>query len=544
MILSQRTRIWVGLLVFSLIFGVSLAGCNPSGTGQGGTVKGPGSPVSGGSFVIGRVEDTETLDPQGTTTLSSAEVMYLIYDTLLVRDYDMTIKPSLAQKWEIGDGGKTYTFQLRQGVYFHSGSELTAEDVKFTFERWLANTKSPSRFMISLIDRIETPDKYTVVVHLKEPFAIFLDNLTSSWASILNKSFVTAHEKDYGVLYVDGTGPYKFKEWVRNDHLTVVRNDKYAWAPKVFKNGTPYLEEVVFKVIPEDSTRLAELEQGNIQFTANLPPAEVDRLEKAKKVNLIRYSDLNTTFLGFKMGKKPLDDIRVRQAINYAINKDELIKGAYFGLAEPALGPIAPGTWGYWKDVEKAAYKYNPSQAKQLLEEAGWKTPDGAAIRQKDGQPLQILLMYSPGPAVENLMPIIQAQLKAVGIDVKLQQMEWTAYLAALRAGQHEMMLMSVRYTNADILYFYFHSKQRPAPNRFDYVDAKTDELLDISRTVTDDAKRLSAYQEIQKRVVESAVWVPLVHEKRAVAASPKVGGLRVHPAMVLYKMLDVYLAK
>lgn len=542
--LVQRMKSPVIILVFSLIIGMFLMGCNPSGTGQKETGKGPEGPVRGGSFIFGRVEDTETLDPQGTTTLSSAEVMYLIYDTLVALDYDMTIKPALAEKWEVGDGGKTYTFHLRHGVYFHSGPELTSEDVKFTFERWLANTKSPTRYMISLIDRIETPDKYTVIVHLKEPFAIFLNNLASAWASILNKSFVTSHEKDYGVLYVDGTGPYKFKEWVRNDHLTVVRNEKYTWAPKIFKNTTPYLDEVVFKVIPEDSTRLAELEQGNIQFTANLPPAEVDRLEKAKRVNVIRYSDLNTTFLGFKMGKKPLDDIRVRQAINYAINKEEIIKGAYFGLAEPAWGPLAPGTWGYWKGIESIAYKYNPARAKQLLDEAGWKLPENGGIRQKEGQPLKILLMYSPGPAVENLMPIIQAQLKAVGIDVQLQQMEWTAYLAALRAGQHEMMLMSVRYTNADILYFYFHSKQRPAPNRFDYVDAKTDELLAVSRTATDEAKRLAAYQDIQKRVVESAVWVPLVHEKRAVAASPRVGGLRIHPAMVLYKMLDIYLSK
>ncbi|MBI4279575.1 MAG: hypothetical protein HY660_14070 [Armatimonadetes bacterium] len=501
-----------------------------------------GAPRAGSTMVFARQEETETLDPHKSTALSSAEVNFLIYDTLVSLDYDGSVRPALAEKWEISRDGRTYTFTLRQGVKFHSGKPFTSADVKYTIERWKTVKGSPSAFNVATVERVETPNPTIAVFHLKEPLATLLVNLSSAWGSILNEQFARRLGDEYGtgVGRVDGTGPFMLREWVRNDRLVLARNPNYNWGPPVYRNrGPATMETVVFRTIVEDATRMAEVQAGNAHFTPSVPPPQVDRLARDSRVKVIRYSDLNTVFLGFKLGKRPLDDLRVRQAINHGINKPELIMGVYYGLAEEAYGPIAPATWGWWKESTTVGYRYNPSKAKRLLDEAGWKQERVGVARMKDGRPLSILFMYSPGPDNESLVNLIQAQLRGVGVETRPQRLEWTAFLAALRAGQHEMFLINVRYTSADILYFYFHSAQRPAPNRFDWTDPTTDRLLELSRASTSDSERMNAYHQLQKIVVENAIWVPLVHQKRVVISSPKLDIPRMH-AYVLYKMLDL----
>ena len=503
-----------------------------------------GAPGGGGTMVYTRSEETETLDPHRTTALSSAEADSLLYDTLTSLDYDNTVKPGLAERWDISPDGKTYTFTLRRGVRFHSGKALTSADVKFTMDRWKTVKGSPTAFNIAPVERVEAPTPTTVVFHLKEPLSILLVNLTGYAASILNPEFVTRLGDDYGTGAgkVDGTGPFMLKEWVRNDRLTVGRNPNYAWGPTIYKNrGPAHLETVMFRPIVEDAPRVAAVELGEAQFDRDVPAVQVDRLTKEGRVHVIRYSDLNTQFLGFKTGRKSLADVKVRQAINYAVNKRELIAGVFYGLAEEAYGPLAPGTPGWWKGAIAEGYHYNPSTAKRLLEEAGWRQSREGGIRQKDGGTLSLNFLYSPGPQSEPLVSLVQADLSGVGVDVRPQRLEWTAFLAALRAGQHDLFLINVRYVTADILYFYFHSKQRPAPNRFDWADPETDRLLELSRASTNESERLGAYQKLQRLVVENAIWVPLVHERRVVIASPRL----VIPSMhsnILYKMLDLEL--
>ena len=504
-----------------------------------------GAPGTGATMVFARQEETETLDPHKTTAISSAEVDYTLYDTLTVLDYNNTVKPGLAEKWEIAPDGKTYTFTLRQGVKFHSGKPLTADDVKFTLDRWRTVKGSPTAFNVSAVDSVEAPNPRTVVLHLKEPLSTLLVNLAGYSASILNRDFAMRQGDDYGTGAgkVDGTGPFMLKEWVRNDRLIVVRNPNYTWAPPIYANhGPAKLETVIFRTIVEAAPRIAAVQVGEAHFTPSVPAVQVARLSKDGRVKVIRYDDLNTVFLGFKLGKKPLDDMNVRQAINYGIDKPEIIQGVYYGLADEAYGPLAPGTPGWWKDVTKAGYHYNPSKAKRILDEDGWVQAHPGAPREKGGQPLSILFLYSPGPENEALVNLVQAELLGIGVQTRPQRMEWTAFLAALRAGQHDVFLINVRYVTADgVLYFYFHSKQRPAPNRFDWADPETDRLLELSRSTVKDDERLGAYRRLQQIVVENAIWVPLVHQKRVVLASPKLKIPRMH-ANVLYKMLDLEL--
>lgn len=517
------------VLVFLLSFiGLAIAQIDPSAT-----------------MTIARVEETETMDPQNTTTISSIEIDAMVYDTLVVLDDELLPQSGLAT-WEVSEDGLTYTFTLQEGASFHSGKALTANDVKYTLDRWLANEASPTRYTVEAITDVEVTDDQTVVVRLNEPYALLLTALASPYASILNEEFTEAQGENYGTSpeTTDGTGPYKLTRWIRQDRMSLSRNDDYTWGPSTVENkGPANFEEVVWRIIPEDSTRIAELEAGNVDFTAEVPEIEVELLETLPDINLIRYEDPNTTFIGFKMGKEPLNDLSVRRAINHAIDRDELIVGAFAGLATPAYNPLSPKLQFHAEDVTEAAYRYNPEKATQLLAEAGWTDTDGDGIVDKDGEALDLLFMYAPSTFTDNLIPLVQEQLGDVGISVTPRQLEWTAYLAALRAGEHEMMLMSVRYANEDgFLYFYLNSEQRPAPNRFDFADEQVDEWLDTGRTSLEDAERAQTYANIQERAVETAVFAPLVHVERAVAASPALENLQIHPFYALYKLLDPYI--
>jgi peptide/nickel transport system substrate-binding protein len=500
-----------------------------------------GAPGAGPTFTFARPQETETLDPQRTTAVSSAEVDYLLYDTLTTLDYDNTAKPGLAEKWTVSPDGKTYTFTLRRGVRFASGKPLTSADVKFTLDRWRTLKGSPTAFNISPVESVDAPNPATVVLHLKEPLSILLINLSGYAASIINADSVNKSGDDFGtgVGKVDGTGPFILREWVRNDRLVVTRNPNYMWGPSFYANhGPAHLGTVVFKTITQDMPRLAAVQVGDAQFDEDVPRQELDRLMRGGNLQVIRYKDLNTAFIGFKLGHKPLDDLKVRQAINYGVNKRELIAGAYYGLADVAYGPLAPGTPGWWPGVRKAGYDYDPSRAKRMLDEDGWK-PGPGGIRQKDGKPLSLLFLWTPGGGFDSVVALVQAELAGIGVQVRPQQLEWTAFLAALRAGQHDMFLINVRYTTADVLYFYFYSTQRPAPNRFDWADPETDRLLETSRSSTDENARMAAYQKLQQIIVGNAIWIPLVHEQRVVVASKSLVVPKMH-ANVLYKMLDL----
>ena len=501
-----------------------------------------GAPGGGQTFTIARSQETETLDPHRTTAVSSAEVDYLLYDTLTSLDYNNNPQPGLAEKWTISPDGKTYTFTLHQGVRFASGKPLTSADVKFTLDRWRTLKGSPTAFNVSPVESVDAPNPRTVVLHLKDPLSILLVNLSGYSASILNADAVNKAGDDYGTGAgkVDGTGPFVLREWVRNDRLVVTRNPNYTWGPPIYQNrGPAHFGTVVFKVITEDTPRLAAVQVGDAQFDATVPGQAVERLTREGKLQVIRYGDLNTAFIGFKLGHKPLDDLKVRRAINYGVNRQELIQGAYYGLAEEAFGPLAPGTPGWWSGIKKIAYHYNPSTAKRMLDEDGWTQPRAGATRVKNGQPLSLLFLWTPGAGFDSVVPLVQAELAGIGVAARTQQMEWTAFLAALRAGQHDMFLINVRYTTPDVLYFYFKSTQRPAPNRFDWADPETDRLLDISRSSTNEAARMSAYQKLQQIIVSNAIWIPLVHEKRVVVASKRLVVPKMH-ANVLYKMLDL----
>ncbi len=497
---------------------------------------------SGGTLIVAFESDPEILDPHNTTALIAGRVIALTNENLVTRDYEGVIQPGLADSWEISDDGLTYTFTLHEGVTFHSGKEFTSEDVKYTFERWKSNESSPTAYTIDPIDTIDAPDPLTVVFNLSEPYNIFLDQLSGAWAVILNQDAVDEAGDNYGISVVDGTGPFKFVSWDRNQKIALERFEDYAWGAPIFENAGPaYLDGVEIRIIPEAATRMAEFQSGNVHIVQDVPAADVARLQGASDVTIVEYAQLQTTYMGMNMTKTPTDDLAVRQALNYAINKDEIVEGAYFGLGTAARTHLHPDTPGFWEGALDVAPTFDPDKAKQLLEEAGWvEGSDG--IREKDGTPLEMPLWVINASETVLQAQIIEQQLSQVGVRVNTIQYEESAWFEAARSGEQVAFTIGVFYENADNLYFYFHSRQMPAPNRFGFDDPEVDQWLDDSRSNPDPEVVKSAYENVQKRLIEVAPTVPLIHALGTLGQGNDVQGVKVHPSRWLYRMLDISL--
>ena len=561
MVGSGGLRTSLSLQALGVLWTVSLcvAACGPASppagnpTPSGGAAAAPnaaqkptaaGAPQRGGTLVVAFNADPETFDPHVTTALFATRAFALVYNSLIERDYDGSFKPGLATSWEISPDGKVYTFHLRSGVKFHSGKPMTSADVKYTFERWLSIPNSPTSFGIKPIDHIDAPDPQTVVFTLKQPYNIFLDQMAGSFAVILNQESVEKAGKDYGISVVDGTGPFKFVSWTRNQEIDYVRNEDYTWNSPMFANpGPAYVDAVKIRIIPEDNTRIAEFQSGNVHLVQDVPLGDIARLDQTQGVTIVRYDQLQTTYVGMNTSKPPFDDVRVRQAVALAINRDEIVTGANFGLAKPATTMLTPETPYFWTGSLQVAPSFDQAKAGTLLDQAGW-TVGAGGIREKGGQQLVMPLWVINDSTTLLQAQILEQQLAKVGIKVDTRSYEQTAWFAAARSGEQTGFIIGIFFENADgSLYFYFYSKQQPAPNRFVYSNPQVDQWLDDARVNTDKNAVAQDYQNVQKQIIDDAPVAPLVHTVGTLGVADGVQGVKVHPSRWLYRMTDISLS-
>jgi peptide/nickel transport system substrate-binding protein len=501
-------------------------------------------PTPGGHLVIAFDADPEILDPHKSTALLASRTLALMHDNLVTKDFEGQLQPGLADSWEISEDGLTYTFALKSGVTFHSGKEFSSADVKYTFDRWLADEASPTAYNFASVASVDAPDPATVVFNLNTTDNLLLEQISGGWAVIINQEAVEAAGDQYGVSAVDGTGPYKFESWQRSQSVQMSRHEAYTWGPSFFANTGPvYPDSAEIRIIPEAATRIAEFQSGNVHLVATVPNADVERLTDADGVTIVQYEQLQTTYLGMNQAVAPTSDLAVRQAITYAINKEEIAFGAFFGLGIPAISMLHPGTPGYWPGVVDIAPTFDPERAKIILEEAGWTEGDDG-IRQKDGASLDVPFWVINNPETVLTAQILEQQLAEVGIRLQTEQYEQTAWFEAARSGEQTAFIIGVFYENADILYFYFHTDQLPAPNRFTYSVPEVDAWLEDTRSNTDPAVVQAAYQSIQERLITDAVTAPLLHALGTLGIADTVQGVNVHPGRWLYRALDISLAE
>ena len=485
-----------------------------------------GGPVRGGTLTLAIESDPPSLDPHKTP--STGIVHTLLYATLVAADRASgEFIPYLADSWSIADGGKTITFKLHPGVKLQDGTPFGSQAVKATIERLVnPQTAAPGASWIGPIERVETPDDATARLVFKQPYAPIFSSLRISFLAMLSPPAIARLGTDYGQNPV-GAGPFRFRQWVPGDRIVLERNADYAWAPRFYQNhGAPYLDGVVARVIPDESTRVIAFERGDLDVLPTAPPKEVRRLVQSGKYQVFQTPNNGGLYLGLNATKPLLSNVRVRQAIGWAINRDEVVAYALEKLAVPMDSPLAPTIWGYARGL-KNAYHYDPDRSRRLLAESGWRPgPDG--MLQQDGRPFTFTVWTYPLETNIRIAVVLQTQLKKVGIRMNIEQIETATLLARTPRGEHDAILISYGWPDADILYYFFHSSRMASTNRVHFANAEVDRLLDEGRVAVEPQRRLQVYRQLQELLLQQAPWIPLASPYTVTLAHPWVHGLAV----------------
>ncbi|MCY9547041.1 ABC transporter substrate-binding protein [Lysinibacillus xylanilyticus] len=526
----KKKKLWTLGVMLILVLSTILAACgggsDTKDTGSKDTSSGGDSTSSSApkTLVYGRGGDSVALDPAVVTDGESFTVTANIYETLVnFGEQDVTIQPGLAKSWEPSEDGLTYTFQLQEGVKFHDGTDFNAEAVVKNFERWKTGAdKHPyysSQFVVGgkqVIESITAKDDYTVVFKLSQPQAPFLKNLAMSPFAIASPTAFEANEEGLSTNPV-GTGPFKFVSWVRNDAVTIEKNPDY------YIDGLPKLDKVIYKSIPENSTRLNALTTGEVDVADGLSPSDKASIESNSQLQLIERPSMNVGYLGLTVTRPPFDNVKVRQAVNYAIDKQALVDAFYEGLAEPAKNPMPPVISGYNDDIQ--GYEYDPEKAKALLAEAGY-----------DGKKIQLWAMPVPRPYMpdgKKIAEAIQKNLDDVGIKSEIVSFEWATYLEKAQNGEADAFLLGWTGDNGDadnFLYTLLDGDNIGSNNYTFYDNKELHKLLVSAQTEINEDKRNELYKQAQEIISKDAPWVPLAHSTPILAANTKVKNYIAHP--------------
>jgi peptide/nickel transport system substrate-binding protein len=518
-ITMKKKSFWSLLMLLTLVF--VLAACGDSDSSDGDDNNDDGSSKSGGTLVFGRGGDSVSLDPGVVTDGESFKVTQNIFETLLnFGEQDTTINPGLAKEWTVSEDGLTYTFILQEGVKFHDGTDFNAEAVVKNVKRWQAGNAEDYYYFSSMFGDIITDVKAdgdnTVVFTLDRPQAPFLKNLAMSPFGIASP---TAFEKDganFGQNPV-GTGPFKFVEWRATESITI---EKFA---DYWQEGLPKLDKVIFKVYADNTARLNALVSGEIDLADGINPSDRGSIEGNSALQLIERPSMNIGYLGLTNTRAPFDNKLVRQAVNYAIDKQAIVDAFFEGGAEVAANPMPPSISGYNESVDP--YPYDPEKAKALLAEAGY-----------DGKEIELWAMpvarpYMPDAA--KVAEVIKQNLEAVGIPAKIVSYEWAVYLDKAKNGEADAFMLGWTGDNGDADNFLYTllSKETIGSNNYAYYSSdEVSALLKEAQSETDEAKRNELYKEAQVKIHEDAPWVPLAHSTPLLAAKAGVKGFLPHP--------------
>ncbi|QQS12728.1 MAG: ABC transporter substrate-binding protein [Rhodospirillales bacterium] len=504
------------------------------------------APASAQTLTLMRNIDAPHYDPARTSAGATAEILFIVADTLVGLDYDLkTVTPLLAKSWTVSPDGRLYTFKLRDDVTFCSGRKLTAADVVFSFKRVLdKEIRSPFAWRMGPVKDIRATDAHTVEYELEKPFSELLLQLTNFHATVLNPENVAALGKDFGIKGIDGTGPFCFQSWEPRAQIVATRHAAYKWGPPFYKNpGPAKYERIVWRIVPEEAARLAAMASGTIDMTYSMPDQYLPQLAKVPTLEILRpAADLRLFYFGFKITRENVSDPRVRLALSQAIDRKQIVDAIYFGNGEAASTYIHPKTPDFDPATPNHLGRYDPANAAKLLDEAGWRMgPDG--FRHKDGKKLTLLLYGFAGGRSPKMAEAVQGFWRKIGVDLQLQMWDGTIVFSKLAQQDYDIWSIAFPYSSAgDALRLYFHSTNVPTPNRMNWKDPETDAALDAGVSALDDKARFEAFAKVQRIVHENALWVPLVHEGLALVVNKRVKNARAHHVYtsMIYKALDV----
>jgi peptide/nickel transport system substrate-binding protein len=480
--------------------------------------------ATGKDLVIGFNGDAMRLNPVLASDRQSYTVEWPIFDSLVELDQGLHIKPLLAESWEVSKDGLTYTFKLKKGVKWHDGKPFTARDVAFTFYSVLnpkvntphrayfdalagfpelTNAENPKRPEELAVKPIEVLDDSTVRFRLRYPSGPFLAALVNPRAGIIPEHLlkgVDLNEAEFNRKPV-GTGPFKFVEWKRGDRIVLEANAQYH-------GGRPALDRVIFRIIPDTVVLLQELRAGGVDFVDGPPLTEMARLKQTPGLQLLVTDNTSYFYFGFRNDLAPFNDVRVRRAFYHAVDVAAIVREVLQGYGVVATGQFPPSSWAFNPAVKP--YAYDPNRSKALLNEAGWKPgPDGILV--KDGKRLAFTVRHDQAnQEVKDSAVIIQEFLKKIGVEVKLEPLDWPTFVKKLFASDFEGIVIGwTNHHDPDpFAYTIWHSSQWKARNVIHYKNPKVDELLDAARRTNSLAERKKSYAEFSKILMEDAPYV------------------------------------
>lgn len=545
------TRRWAVMLAVVMLLAVA-AGCGGSGKGskEGGTPA--AGPQVGGTYVVAVGEEPRTLDPVKMKLATEDIIASYLGAGLLTVSPEGKIVPWLAKDWQVSDDGKTITFHLKSGIKFHSGRPLQAVDIKSSYERDLdPKTGSPvAADMLAGVTSIETPDSSTLVLHLKEPNGALLQNLASSsgYLQPVDPDAVAKWGDQYGT-HPSSVGPFKLKDWKPGEYVTLERNPDYNWGPDFVHQGPPYLQELTFKIMPEQASQVAAFESGELS-QLSVPAQDWGKYQDNPNYQFFRTMAGFVGYVAYNWDEPLFQDLRVRQAINYALDRQAILASVYEGHGQVGYSPIHPGLVGYWKDSENAPnnYPHDLAKADSLLEEAGWVDTNGDGIREKDGKPLKLRLYTMPAGRWPLLTELVQAQLKEAGIATEITSYEFSTLLQYAQKGDYDLTMFGYTWIggdSGDILNMLLNSSQIGGGlNVSHYKNPAMEDLLAQVRRTLDQEQRVKLLVDAQKLFLKDAVWATLVYPEGAMAVQKKFQGVKVHPILGQIMVDDAYVGQ
>lgn len=527
------------LLFLLIIFATA---CDKAPTGDKPREQDTGRPAYGDIMVRGDIGDASNLIPLLASDSPSHNIAGLVYNGLVKYDKDMKIIGDLAESWNVSSGGLVITFHLRKGVKWHDGQPFTAADVLYTYQVTI-DPKTPTAYAGDFlkVKKAEVLDAYTFRVTYDKPFAPAL----ISWGNaILPRHLLFGKDITKSPLsrHPVGTGPYKFKEWIAGQKIVLVSNTDYF-------EGRPYVDGYITRIIPDTATMFLELRaQGISQM--DLTPLQYKRQTEnnlfKENFHKYRYLGFKYVYLGYNLKNPLFTDRRVRQAISYAINKEEIISGVLLGLGKAATGPYKPGTWAYNSNVK--IYNFNPQKARQLLGEAGWKDTKGKGILEKDGKPFIFEIVTNQGNDTrQKCAEIIQRQLKDVGITVKIRILEWSSFVTDfITKRRFDTVILGWSISLDPDAYDVWHSS-KTAPeelNFMSYNNPAADEMLEKGRSTFNQKLRKKYYDRFQEILAEDQPYTFLYVPEELIIISSRFRGIVPAPIGLDYNFIKWYVPK
>lgn len=507
------------------------------------------APRQGGTLRVGYTEPT-SLDPQYISGVLEGNVVGLIFDSLLTQDPYTSeyIAGPVTESFEISPDQRTWTFHLKKYVTFHDGTPFTAHAVKQIYEYAVdpENATYVTGIYLPPNATFEAPDDYTFTISSPEPYGPMASHLYwDAWFGIHPPAARKMYGQDFGRNPI-GSGPFKLKEWVAGDHLTLERYADYTWGAAFLKNkGPAYLDQIYFKFINEESTIIAGLQSGDIDM-AFLPNHFYDEFAADSQFQILTRPSGRLVALGWNTERWPFTDLKTRQALMYGFDRERFLQVMERGHGQVMYGAIVPALPHYWPGEQELGPRFDPEKAKQLLREAGWQDTDGDGILEKDGKPFQVTLVAGGTEEYARWSSLVQAQAKELGIAVRIETLEQAALTARLNSGEYDLFRFIYDTVDPDILAFFFYSEQVPAEGKsgLNYSrisDPQLDQLIEEQRRTLDTA-RDKAVENLVRYMMDQAIFLPLYCPEKHTVVNKRVKGVIFYPNAMDWELTEAWI--